>query len=93
MNGWKKALLAGSVGSAAILFLKKRQAAGVLAASVGLAVLASEYPEKFQDLRTALPDYFQGVLRLLEMASQAGRRIAEIAERRGRNVWSEIESY
>jgi len=93
MNGWKKALVAGSVGSATILFLKKRQAAGVLAASVGLAVLASEYPEKFQDVRNALPDYFQGALRLLEMASRAGRRIAEIAERQGRRVWSEIESY
>jgi hypothetical protein len=93
MNGWKKALVAGSVGSAAILFLKKRPTAGAFAASVGLAVLASEYPETFQDVRNALPDYFQGALRLLEMASRAGRRIAEIAERQGRHVWSEIESY
>ncbi len=44
MDGWKKAVVAGAIGSAAILFMKKRFPAGVLATGVGLAVLASEYP-------------------------------------------------
>ena len=93
MESWKKAVVAGSVGTAAVLFLRRKQTAGVLAAGVGLAVLASEYPEKFQDVRNLLPDYFQGAMRVLEMAAQAGQRIAEAAERRGRRVWRELETF
>ena len=63
MESWKKAVVAGSAGAAAILFLKKRYPAGVLAAGVGLAVLASEYPEKFEDVRSLLPDYFERGMR------------------------------
>jgi hypothetical protein len=93
MESWKKAVVAGSVGTAAILFLRRKQTAGVLAAGVGLAVLASEYPEKFQDVRNLLPDYFHGAMRVLEMAAQTGQRIADAAERRGRRVWRELETY
>ena len=93
MEGWKKAVVAGSAGTAAILFLRRKQTAGVLAAGVGLAVLASEYPEKFEDVRKLLPDYFQGAMRMVEMAAQAGQRIAEAVERRGGQVWRELETY
>jgi hypothetical protein len=41
-------VVAGSVGAATVLFLKKKYPAGVLATGVGLAVLASEFPEKFE---------------------------------------------
>ena len=58
MDGWKKAVVAGSLGTSAVLFVKKKWPAGVLSAGVGLAVLASEYPEKFEQIRTALPQYF-----------------------------------
>ena len=37
MDGWKKALVAGSFGASAVLLLKKRWPAGVLSAGVGLA--------------------------------------------------------
>jgi len=50
MEAWKKAVVAGSVGTSAILFAKKKWPAGVLATEVGLAVLASEYPEKFENV-------------------------------------------
>ena len=55
MEAWKKAVVAGSAGVAAVLLLKKRWPAGVLTAGVGLAVLASEYPEKFESLQESLP--------------------------------------
>ena len=42
MESWKKAVVAGSAGASAILFLKKKYPAGVLTAGVALAVLASE---------------------------------------------------
>jgi len=93
MEAWKKAVVAGSVGTAAVLFLKKRWPAGVLTAGVGLAVLASEYPEKFEKVRTAMPEHFQGGMRLMEMVSRAGQKIAQLAEQGAEGILDEIGSY
>lgn len=90
MESWKKALLVGAVGSAAILFMKKRYPAGVLATGVGLALLASEYPEKFDDVRRALPDYFERGMQVMEMAGRAGRRITQAAGQSAWDAWEEI---
>ena len=81
MDSWKKAAIAGSVTAATILFLRKRHAAGVLASGVGLALLASEHPEKFEKVRCSLPDYFDRGMQVMEMAARAGRRLAEAAGR------------
>jgi hypothetical protein len=86
MDGWKKALVAGSIGAAAVLFLKKRYAAGVLSTGVGLAVLAAEYPERFDKVRRSLPDYFDRGMQVMEFAERAGRRIAE----HGSLDWGEL---
>ena len=59
--------------------MKKRYPAGVLATGVGLAILASEYPEKFEQIRRSLPDYFDRGMRVMEMAGQAGKRITQAA--------------
>jgi hypothetical protein len=90
MDGWKKAVVAGSIGTATVLFLKKKYPAGVLATGVGLAVLASEFPEKFEKVRRSLPDYFDRGMRVMEMAAQAGRRITEVAGRSAYEAWEEI---
>jgi len=90
MDGWKKAVVVGSIGAAAILFMKKRYPAGVLATGVGLAVLASEYPEKFEQVRRSLPDYFDRGMRVMEMAARAGKRITETAGRSAVDAWDEI---
>jgi len=87
MDNWKKAAVLGSVAAAAILFMKKRYAAGVLASGAGLAVLASEYPEKFEQVRRALPDYFDRGMQVMEMAATAGRRITEAAGRGALDAW------
>jgi hypothetical protein len=66
MESWKKAAVLGSIGAAGILFMKKRYAVGVLATGVGLALLASEYPEKFEKVRRSLPDYFDRGMQVMK---------------------------
>lgn len=90
MDNWKKAMVLGSVGAAALLFMKKRYPAGVLATGLGLAVLASEYPEKFERVRRSLPEYFERGMQVMEMAGRAGRRITEAAGRGAEDAWEEI---
>ena len=90
MDGWKKAVVAGSIGTAAVLFLKKKYPAGVLATGVGLAVLASEFPESFDKVRRALPDYFDRGMQMMEMAARAGKRISDAAGRSAIDVWEEV---
>jgi uncharacterized Fe-S cluster-containing radical SAM superfamily protein len=90
MDSWKKAAVLGTIGAAALLFMKKRYAAGVLASGVGLAVLASEYPEKFEKVRRALPEYFDRGMKVMEMASKAGKRMTDAAGRGVVEAWDEI---
>jgi hypothetical protein len=90
MESWKKAIVLSSFGVAAMLFMKKRYPAGVLASGVGLAMLAAEYPETFERVRQSLPDYFERGMHVMEMAGQAGKRITEAAGQGAAGVWEEI---
>ena len=90
MDSWKKALVVGSIGAATLLLLKKKYPAGVLAGGVALAVLAAEYPEKFEKVRESLPDYFDRGLQVMEMAARAGKRITEAAGQSAVDAWEEI---
>jgi len=90
MDSWKKAVVMGSIGAAIFLFMKKKYPAGALATGVGLAVLASEYPEKFERVRRSLPDYFERGMQVMEMAGRAGKRITEAAGRGAFDIWEEI---
>jgi hypothetical protein len=89
MDGWKKAVVAGSIGTATVLFLKKKYPAGVLATGLGLAVLASEFPQKFEKVRRSLPDYFDRGMQVIEMAARAGRRISQAAGQSAVEAWEE----
>jgi hypothetical protein len=90
MESWKKAVVAGSIGAATVLFLKKKYPAGVLMTGVGLAVLASEYPEKFEKVKRALPDYFDRGMQVMEMAARAGKRITQAAGQTAMDAWEEV---
>lgn len=79
MENWKRALVAGSAGASAILFLKRKRAAGVILAGVSLATLASEYPEKFAEFRENLPTYIEHGTGFLDAVLRAGERLAEVA--------------
>jgi hypothetical protein len=90
MISWKKAVVAGSIGAAAILFMKRKYPAGVLATGLGLTVLASEYPEKFEKVKQSLPEYFDRGMRVMEMAARAGKRLTDAAGRSAVDGWDEI---
>ena len=90
MDSWKKAVVMGSIGAGAMLFMKKKYPAGVLATGVGLAMLASEYPEKFETVRRSLPDYFDRGMQVMEVAAKAGKRITAAAGRNAVDAWEEI---
>ena len=86
----KKAVVLGAIGSGALLFMRKRYPAGVLVTGVGLAVLAAEYPEKFEKVRQSLPEYFEHGLRVMEMAGQAGKRISQAAAQGAAESWERM---
>lgn len=74
---WKKGLIYGSFAAGALLFLSGRRPAGVVVAGVGLATLAIEYPERFEELWNRLPEYIDkgskvvaGAATFLEKLSQ-----------------------
>jgi len=92
MPYWKRALLAGSATASAILFLKKKRAAGILLAGVGLATLASEYPEKFARVREELPEYIERGTKFLELVSRLGERLATATQRRGSEWYESLRS-
>jgi hypothetical protein len=93
MENWKRAVIAGSVGAAAMLALKGRRPAAVLVGSVGLAVLASEYPERFLRIREELPSYVRQGTRFLDLAMKIGSKIEELSEKRAALAFEELGEY
>ena len=93
MENWKRVVIAGSVGAAAMLLLKGRRPAAVLVGGLGLAVLASEYPDQFGRIREELPSYVRTGTRFLDLAMQIGSKIGELAERRAARAFEELGEY
>lgn len=83
MENWKKALIAAAAGTSVILLLQRKTAAGLVAAGVGLAAVASEYPEKFQEIRDRLPEYAERGTAFLDVVSRTTERLAKTSRRRG----------
>ncbi len=93
MENWKRAAIAGSVGGAMVLLLKGKRPAAVLVGGVGLAVLASEYPDRFEQIREELPSYVRQGTRFLELAMKIGSKIGELAEKRAARAFEELGEY
>jgi hypothetical protein len=83
MENWKVALASSAAGLGTALFLKKKWTAGVILVGVGIATIASEYPEKFAEVRDRLPDFIERGNNFLDVATRVGDRLAEVAESRG----------
>jgi len=93
MENWKRAVIAGSVGAATMLLLKGKRPAAVLVGGVGLAVLASEYPNQFVRIREELPSYVRQGTKFLDLAMKIGNRIEEWAEQRAAAAFEELGEY
>jgi len=93
MENWKRAVIAGSVGAATLLLLKGKRPAAVLVGGVGLAVLASEYPNQFEKIREELPSYVRQGAKFLDLAMQIGSRIEELAEKRAARAFEELGEF
>jgi hypothetical protein len=74
---WKKALIYGSFAAGAALFFSGRRPAGLAVAGIGVATLAAEHPEKFEDLWHRLPEYIDKGGRIVEMAASFLDRLGE----------------
>ena len=84
MENWKRAVIAGSVGVAALLLVKRRRPA---------AVLASEYPEPFGRIREELPSYVRQGTKFLDLAIRLGGKIEELAEKRAVRAFEELGEF
>jgi hypothetical protein len=93
MENWKRAVIAGSAAAAAVLVMKGKRPAAVLVGGVGLAVLASEYPEKFGKLREELPSYVRQGTKFLDLAMKIGNKVEEWAEQRAARAFEELGEY
>ena len=81
MPNWKRALVFGSVGVGAILLASGRKPAGVVAMTVGLVTLATEYPEKFREVWERTPEFMERGNQVVDTISRLANRIAEYRSR------------
>ncbi len=92
MQSWKKALVFGSIGAGAVLIITGRRPVGMACAAAGLAVLASEYPERFEAVWENAPDYLHKGMQIFSTLQKLGENFAEQAERRSVDTWRTIRS-
>jgi hypothetical protein len=93
MQNWKKALVFGSIGAGTLLAVTGRRPLGIAFIAAGTAVLASEYPEKFEAVWENAPDYVNRATQIFSMLSKLSERFAEEVERRGVPAWGEAPSH
>ena len=74
---WKKALIYGSLATGAVLFFTGRRPAGLAVAGIGLATLASEHPEKFEELWNHMPEYIDKGSKFVDMAATFLERLGQ----------------
>jgi hypothetical protein len=55
-----------------------------------VAALASEYPEKFEEVRRRMPDFIERGNNFLEVASRVGDRLAEAAGDRSQSWYESL---
>lgn len=92
MQSWKKLAVFGAVGVGTALVLTGRRPLGLAFAAGGLALLASEYPEKFEGLLQDAPDYLNRGVEILATLKKVGQGFVDEARRRSVNELRDLEA-
>jgi len=92
MQSWKKVAVFGAVGLGAALIVTGRRPLGLAVAAGGLALLASEYPEKFEGLLEDAPDYLNKGMEIFATLKKVGEGFIEDAERRSVNAARDLRA-
>lgn len=74
---WKKVLIYGSFAAGTVLFITGRRPVGLAVAGIGLATLASEHPEKFEELWRRAPEYIDKSGKFIDMAAAFLERLSQ----------------
>ncbi len=82
MQNWKKAMLCTAVVAGVVLALSGRRNLGLASAAGGLAILASEYPERFEELWERAPEYVDRATRIFAVLSRLSEKFPDDAEPR-----------
>jgi hypothetical protein len=93
MPNWKRAAIFGSFTAAALLIIKGHRLPGIVAAGVGAAVLASEYPDEMQSLWDRAPEYIERGTQILSTVSRIKERLEEQGPRAVSNLWRRASEY
>ena len=93
MENWKRAVIFGSFTAAALLIIKGHRMPGIVAAGVGAAVLASEYPDEVRDLWERAPEYLERGTQIMATVSRIKDRLAEQGPRAVSDMWRQAAEY
>ncbi|HET9743132.1 MAG TPA: hypothetical protein VFQ00_10310 [Terriglobales bacterium] len=77
---WKKIVMYGAFGAAAYFLLSGKRSVGMATAGVGLAVLAADNPEKFEQIWNQAPEYLERGHRIVNGIQSLVERISEHAQ-------------
>ena|SRR5208337_1279607 len=91
MQKWKKALVCSAVGAGAVLALTGRRNLGLASIAGGLALVASEYPERFESMWEDAPEFVNRTTRIFAALSRISERFAEEAERRSVASYQQLD--
>lgn len=83
MVNWKKAVVIGSVTAGALLLIKGHRPAGAALATVGLVVLATEYPDHFEQVWNNAPEYISRGAQIFTAVQRIAERLSEETHRGG----------
>jgi hypothetical protein len=83
MVNWKKAVVIGSLTAGALLLIKGKRPAGAAIATVGLVVLATEYPDHFEHIWDNAPEYIARGAQIFSTVQRMAERFADEAQRGG----------
>ncbi len=93
MQNWKKALVCSAVGAGAVLALTGRRKIGIASIAGGLALLASEYPERFEAIWENAPEYVDRASQIFAALSRLSEKFAEDAERRSVDSYEQVNRF